>query len=301
MRKLYDLTSGVVFSPDEPAGGTVTDEEISEFLSDDTPTEESAESGEGGEETPPGEGGESEEEGGKPTEEPPSDEPKGDAGTGEEGKVEPKGGEATPAATPVVDEEPKDELSLLRKQVETLQGLVNDLAGTKSKPAEAPTEEVPQVTVDAMLESMDFDDVMKDKESFVKFLVQYANVIKTEAAQQTLTSIPSVVGSVVHRQTSLREVANAFYATHPELKPVKQYVGRVANEISAAEPELTIQQVLDKAAIKVKETLNLQAIVQAQEKKAAGKPSLPGGSRGAKGKTGPSTGLQSEIDEFITD
>jgi len=278
MRKLFDR---VCFSPDEPTGGSLEglEEEIADFI-DDSVTVGDGEAGDG-EEGPSGET-------------PPEETPKTEV------KIE---GEVIPKEEPKVESVPTDELSLLRKQVETLQGLVNELA----TPKQPTVEGMPKVegetppTVQAMLESIDFDDVMKDKESFVKFFLEAANVIKAEAVQQTLIGMPEVVGSVVQRQTSLRDVAREFYKTYPELKPVKQYVGRVANEISAENPDLTIQQVLDKAAEKVRQTLNVEALIKASEKRDAGKPALGGGTGGAKSKSGPSTGLQSEIDEFISD
>ena len=209
----------------------------------------------------------------------------------------------------VVLPEPESDVEALRAQVESLTKIINDLAGDSGK-AKAKSDNVsgdgsadapPSVTTQALMESFDFDEVMESKENFVKFLIEFASTVKTEAAQATLQSIPSVVGSVVQHQTTLRDVAIEFYKAHPELKPVKQYVGRMANEISATNPDWGIQQVLDDVAVKAKDVLGLKAVAQGAEKKAASKPSLPGGTRSPKSSGKAPTGLLDEINDLLND
>lgn len=311
MLKMID--SRICFDNDEAlaaGSGQPTEEEIAEVI--DEGVEESGETGDGepesGETPAESPAGDNEKET-HPTdgEELPTETSSGEEPAGQESADESEEGEP-PIEGEVVPAESSDELTTLRTQVESLTKIINDLAGG-DKPVAPISEETPtgeavpvDATVEKLLETMDFDQVMDKKESFVKFFLDAMEVVKAETVQQTLLSIPQVVGSVVHRQASLRDVAMTFYTTHPELKPVKQYVGKVATQISAENPEWDIQQVFEETAKKVKDTLNILDVVQKTEKKEVTKPkpALPGVTS-VRNPSKPSGGLQSEIDDLIND
>ena len=215
---------------------------------------------------------------------------------------------ATEGATPPAPTttEPT-EVEALKKQIETLTTLVDTLSGGPKSPA-APAEptvvepvKIPEL--EDLFKDMDFDSVMESKENFVKFFKDAMAVVKEQTKQETLVNIPNVVGSFVQRQASIRDVATEFYGKYPELKRVKQYVAHVANTVSAEQPGWNISQVLEEAAKRTKETLNLQAVVEEKEKVDAAKPkpSLPGGTQSSKTPKAPSNGFQDEINDLITD
>ena len=214
---------------------------------------------------------------------------------------------ATPTA-PTTTTPELSEVEALKKQIETLTTLVDTMSGTaKVAPTttETPAVEVKIPELEDLFKDMDFDSVMESKENFVKFFKDAMAVVKEQTKQETLVNIPNVVGSFVQRQASIRDVATEFYGKYPELKRVKQYVAHVANTVSAEQPEWNISQVLEEAAKRTKETLNLQAIVEDKGKDDSStskpKPSLPGGTQSSKTPKAPSNGFQDEINDLITD
>lgn len=207
---------------------------------------------------------------------------------------------------PISATEPS-EIEALKKQIETLTTLVDTLSGNvksaPSTPAVTEAEPVKIPELDDLFKDMDFDTVMESKENFIKFFKDAMAVVKEQTKQETLVNIPNVVGSFVQRQASIRDVATEFYGKYPELKRVKQYVAHVANTVSAEQPGWNIAQVLEEAAKRTKETLNIQDVVEEKEKTNAAKPkpSLPGGTNSAKAPKAPSDSFQNEIDELIVD
>lgn len=209
--------------------------------------------------------------------------------------------------TPTSEVDPRD------AQIAALTELVNKLSGGTSTPTpevkpesanlhvKAPPVEIP--SLDSLLETVDFDAIMEDKAKFVEFFKSAMSAVREDTVQRTLTNIPQVVGTFVQRQATLKDIATEFYGAHPELKRVKPFVSHTANAVAAEHADWNIAQVLNEAAIRVKEALQLKGEVVEAEKVAATKPkpSLPGGSQGAKGPGKPSSGLQSEIDDLIND
>ncbi len=200
-----------------------------------------------------------------------------------------------------IDEVPIDEVTKLKTQIESLQVLVDKLAGPPAVKTEEPPVPTKIKELAELLEEVDFDSVMESKENFSKFFLTAMQAVQEQTAQKILSSIPNIVGSHVQRQTTLRDVATEFYTRYPELKRVKRYVGTVANEIYAANPEMTLGQVMEEAAKVAKETLNIQAVVETREKEKASKPALPGSGGGARSPQKATSKLQSEIDSLLSD
>lgn len=213
-----------------------------------------------------------------------------------------------------VDEEEPSELEQAQAQIDKLTELVEKLSGgevvvEKSKAKEEEKVETPEpkpVTPEApqelkdVLEGLDFNAAMETKEGFLTFFVKAMTAVQEQTKQQVLSSIPNVVGGYVQRQAVMRDVASEFYKTHPELKRVKRYVGKVANEISANDPSLGIAEVLEKAAEVAKETLNIKSTVESNDRKKKVKPTLPG-SKSVKQPKKPVSGLQNDIDDLLND
>lgn len=220
--------------------------------------------------------------------------------TGEGTSIEVKVGEGEVVKG---EETEESKIAKLESQIESLQLLVDKLAGPKEVvPSITPAEVVPKAkNLNEVLAEVDFDKVMESKEEFTKFFVSAMEIVQEQTAQKILSSIPNIVGSHVQRQTTLRDVAIEFYNRYPELKRVKRYVGTVANEIYAANPEMTLGQVMEEAARVAKETLNIKAAVETKERKEGAKPALPGSGGGSRMPSKPSSKLQSEIDELLVD
>ena len=192
------------------------------------------------------------------------------------------------------------ELESLKKQIETLQGLVNKLSSTREVEKD-PELQFEGTITPKMFEGLDIDSIMESNEKFIEFMVKSMNQVQQASVQQVLTSIPHIVGSFVQRQTSLRDVANEFYTKYPELGKVKQYVGTVANEVAAENPDWEIGRVLEETATRAMNALSIQRGMQSTLKKDTSvRPSLPGGTKTRQAKA-PSTALQNEISELLED
>jgi len=192
------------------------------------------------------------------------------------------------------------EIASLKAQIEAMQVLVDKLAvpTTKVEESAVPTK-IKELA--ELLEEVDFDSVMESKENFSKFFLTAMQAVQEQTAQKILSSIPNIVGSHVQRQATLKDVATEFYNKYPELKRVKRYVGTVANEVYAANPDWNLGQIMEETARVTKETLNIRDSIETKEKKESAKPALPGSGGGVRGLNRPSSKLQSEIDELLID
>jgi hypothetical protein len=209
------------------------------------------------------------------------------------------------------------ELETLKAQNEALLRTVEELSGrTPSKVSNnvesaAPVMQTPIVpsqsgdseeAITKLFTDLNFDAIMESKENFVNFMTQVIKttreVTRDETAQKVLKSIPSVVGTYVNQQATMKDVANAFYTDHPELKPVKRYVASVAEQIAHQNPEWKLPEVLAEAAKVTKENLKIVAAIKAEEKTTAIAPALPG-STGARKPVMVPKGLQTEINDLI--
>ncbi|MCK5021265.1 MAG: hypothetical protein KAS32_29915, partial [Candidatus Peribacteraceae bacterium] len=254
----------------------------------------------------------------KPAEDPPADDPDKPAEEGakaDEPAEDPdKLAEDDPAKSkdddpdPDPDKEPT-ELEKVTAQnailVAELEKASSPVAPVKETAAEE-TEVVPPPTdLNELFEGIDFDKVIESKENFVGFLKNFAERIHNNAVQASMTNIPGVVGGFVSRQNAMKDVAKEFYSVYPELKPVKGYASKVANEVHAENPDMKIGDVLTETAKRVKATLNLVAAKEKEESTTGRKrkPGLPGTDSATPTRSGKKTskGLQDDIDDFLDD
>jgi hypothetical protein len=199
-------------------------------------------------------------------------------------------------APPVEEESPTAKLQkIIEAQAETIANLQKPTVSETIPPASIESEDF-----NKLLEEMDLDEVLDNKANFSKFLKQAMTFVKEQTKQEILTSIPQVVGNHVQQQVVMRDVANTFYETHPELKRVKKYVSTVANEVSAQNPGWDVPTVLAEAAKRAKEALQLQGVVSTPGPVKPVAPALPG-SGGVRAPAAVPSKLQSEIDDLIND
>jgi hypothetical protein len=242
----------------------------------------------------------------EPVEEPDGQEPTEEEDDGDDEGEEEDGEVTTPVVEPAADDSKDAVIAGLEAQIAKLTTLVESVV--KPSEPEPVKPEPPKVEdLEKLFEGLDFDNVVDTREGFVEFMRNAFQALQTGIVSQVNTQIPDVVGSVVTQQTSLKEMVAEFYESNPELASVKAYVGKIADEISAKDPNLSIKEVLDKAAIQAKEGLGIKDAV---EKKVAtpdpkpakpSKPALPGNKSGARKTSAQPSKLQSEIDEILND
>ena len=203
-----------------------------------------------------------------------------------EAEEEEEGSEAAEDDTEVAE---GDDLETLKAQNAQLLAQVNELSGVTPvpKPAEKPAEgqenPKPEAEID-FLGDQDLEELLDSKENFNKFMNQVYQQARRDAAEQTLLSIPSVVGNQVRMQTSLNNAIKEFYDDNPELAQARPYVGRVADQVASENPDWTMSQIFAEVATRAKKGLGLSTKPgKKSAKKPTRKPGLPsrsgGGSR----------------------
>lgn len=208
---------------------------------------------------------------------------------------------------PVINDVQNNKIAALEAQIETLTNLVEKLSGgeQKSEISEPdPQIQVPGFNLEEQFKDIDFDAMLDSKENFFGVMNKFMQLMGNQVAETVMTNVPQVVGAHVTRNAALRDAAAKFYDQYPELKRVKRYVGMTANEVQAENPEWTLGKIFDETAKRVKESLNIQDVIEEEEKQEASKPKptpvLPGAGS-TRTPTPVPNALQDEIDDFLSD
>lgn len=224
-----------------------------------------------------------------------------------ESEAESSDEEEAPAESPVDESAPQltpeqAEIARLRQQLEE----ANARFIEKQAPVSKPSESAPPTTIQArdfLPEGVDVEDVLTDKNKLNNLLNQVFQTAVVETTQRMALSLPDIVEAQVRQQTALRQSVESFYTKHPHLTGFKRTVSAAATEIAAANPDWSVDQVFDAAAVKATELIGLQQQVASQAPAQTGQklksPALAPtkGGRGAKGSN--VTKLQQEIAEML--
>ena len=224
-----------------------------------------------------------------------------ESGNEEEAPVE------APAESPVDESAPQltpeqAEIARLRQQLEE----ANARFIEKQAPVSKPSESAPPTTIQArdfLPEGVDVEDVLTDKNKLNNLLNQVFQTAVVETSQRMALSLPDIVEAQVRQQTALRQSVESFYTKHPHLTGFKRTVSAAATEIAAANPDWSVDQVFDAAAVKATELIGLQQQTAAQTPAQVGQklksPALAPtkGGRGQKGSD--MTKLQKEIEDML--
>ena len=232
------------------------------------------------------------------------DEAEAESGNEKEAPVE------APAESPVDESAPQltpeqAEIARLRQQLEE----ANARFIEKQAPVSKPSESAPPTTIQArdfLPEGVDVEDVLTDKNKLNNLLNQVFQTAVVETTQRMALSLPDIVEAQVRQQTALRQSVESFYTKHPHLTGFKRTVSAAATEIAAANPDWSVDQVFDAAAVKATELIGLQqqtvAQTPAQVAQVGQKLKSPAlaptkGGRGQKGSD--MTKLQKEIEDML--
>jgi hypothetical protein len=232
-------------------------------------------------------------------EEQPADEGAGEDETGEEaGEVEEEEGEETPGTdegggekeTPSEEEgeetPPKDtseeKVVLTTEEYNNLLGQINALA--KGQPMEAPVKEEvkegeeveekkeapkkfePFKPTEVYIEDDDkMDEIFRDRDKLNELLVKVRNEGSRLGQEQVLMSIPDVVAKVATMQIELNEAVRDFYKANEDLRPHKEFVGFVANELASKFPEKSRDELFKDVGVEVRKRLGLEKLAKRKE------------------------------------
>lgn len=169
--------------------------------------------------------------------------------------------EPTPPPPPVGDA--KDaEIASLRDTVEQLRGIIENISKQAIKPPEAQPAPVgpdgQPVPVEPPKHSFvasedDLDKALNSADNFNSLLSNVVN--KTQ--ESMLLMIPQLVMKLADETVTRRMAVAEFYSANKDLAANKAFVGMVANEIAAKNPEWTMEQVIEKLADEVRGRLRL--------------------------------------------
>jgi len=295
----------------------------SEVSFDDETESEEESNDEANEDDEGGEASEEEEKEESDTDEEEEEDLSGDTEEGEE--EEDEAGDETADDEDEVDE--RDEI------IETLRNSLSDKAATKpAVKTETKTETETEETADETAAEQtvkdfvyateeNFDDILRNPESFNKALnagikeaLEQANTINQQNAVQAVSlNLSSMVSTQIKEQRVLDESVKGFYDANPLLTDFRNLVGNNINEIISSEPDLSLTDVMDKAAERVYKQLHLSKDVvdevkKGEKAKKTNKAKNTGlrksgnkgsGKRGRNLKGVSKTALQNEMDELI--
>jgi len=211
---------------------------------------------------------------------------------GDVGKVSEIGSADTKLPDQVLqDAQVPNELDTLKAQIESLKGLVTQLASPKEGARKSPEL---SLNLDDLISGVDFDDIMESKEKFMEFIKQAFQI----STQSTTGYVQNFVPDVVTRHVSMQEVRENFYSANTDLNAVRPYVAMVASNVAQANPEWGVAEVLVKAAEVARESLGISK-TQPSVDKSKGKPPVLPGARGVRQATSQKSDLQQEIDELL--
>jgi hypothetical protein len=151
-----------------------------------------------------------------------------------------------------------------------------------------------------VFDKLDLDSVIDTEESFKGFMLKLAEAIHTDVTEQVLPQIPAITQDQLSRHATMQQIKDQFYRDHEELLPVQSYVAQVANAVAKENPEMSLQEVLEKTAETAKTALGLEKVKQSKREAKEKKPAFvkPGKAERSKpaDKVDP---LQKEIQELI--
>ncbi len=170
-------------------------------------------------------------------------------------------------------------------------------AGKKSESVEFVTEK-------------ELENVLESADSFNIILNKVANAAALAGEQRgyerAVRDTPKLVSKLTGEQITARDTARDFLDANPDLKPVRSFVGMIANELQAQHPDWDMKTLFEKAGEETRKRLSLSkdASKLNKDEGAEEDPSLPkrgagggGGTRSTKGSN--LTELQKDIGNLI--
>ena len=222
--------------------------------------------------------------------------------------------EAKPAVAVVVEADAEvsmaEQNKLLLQRIEELSGGVvtpkSPVAAVEDASKAADTikfDSIPDIVTDFVGDA-NIDDIVSDKKLFNEVLFKVAQATRENTIQTMLRSVPQIIAKQTENQSVIKSAVDEFFGANEDLKPVRKYLGAVANQIYSESPGKKLAEILDEAAVKTRTLLGLkkqaQKNVEASERKR--KPALvkKAGGGGERGNDKPNTSeLQKDINDTL--
>ena len=202
-----------------------------------------------------------------------------------------EGGEPEPAPQPEGGEPPltegeEDDAESLRRQLAEAnlrllqyeQGSVKQ-SQAQPQPETAPTQPQQPSAFPQMpneVSSLDFigqEDhirILESKESFNALLNKVATVAYNAAVmasqERILRQIPHVVETTANQQMQIKDIVGRFYSANKDLEPYKPAVSMAAIKLHNENPNMPLEEMLNKAAEETRKVLRIRPGTQARQR-----------------------------------
>lgn len=206
-----------------------------------------------------------------------------------------EGGEPAPVPQPEDGEPPltegeEDDAESLRRQLAeaNLRLLQYEQGSAKQpqaqpQPEPAPTQPQPQPQQPSAfpqmpneVSSLDFigqEDhikILESKESFNALLNKVATVAYNAAVmasqERILRQIPHVVETTANQQMQIKDIVGRFYSANKDLEPYKPAVSMAAIKLHNENPNMPLEEMLNKAAEETRKVLRIRPGTQARQR-----------------------------------
>ena len=167
-------------------------------------------------------------------------------------------------------------------------------------PKEEPQAELPDDLEARIFGDLDFDDMMADKGLFLKVIKNALQVGGEVTKENILKTIPNLVTQQTRGYYELNKMNRLFYKKNKDLRGFKKTVVAAANEIHSANPELGMEQVMERAAVRARKVIGIRkgAKPDAPKAKPKQKPAFAG-TPNKKKKAVKLTGLQKDLKDTL--
>lgn len=155
------------------------------------------------------------------------------------------------------------EIEALKRQNQLLLEQIEKITERLSaQPLAREEKKEPEKVVESLdlIGELDIDEVVSDKKLFNQVISAGLAKIREDLKSELSAMIPGVASTHVNHAMTIKETTDNFYRENSDLVPVKKTVGRIAAEIYAEEPTITIQELYKKAADKTREVLGITRI-----------------------------------------
>jgi len=181
---------------------------------------------------------------------------------------------------------------------------IKRLSSQQATPAAPETPQTQQAKVEEAIynyfEGQDIDDVFSNADNINRLLNTHGNrIIETAVNRAQEAIMKNLTGVFTHhlrQQLEARDVANEWLDANPDMKQCRELLGKIGSEIAADNPEMSIRQVFDESAKRIRTMLRAQKVVPAK------KPAFANSGRGgAVNRTRPQidNGIAAQIEELL--
>ena len=194
------------------------------------------------------------------TEAPGTEAPGTEAPKTESPSTDAPGTESPATSAPTTGAPEDDELEKIKKENEALRKQVEEGHKKKEPKTAAPTTEAPFEEIDFLGKEIDLDDLTRNPDLFNKVLnkvYKLGSDTSQRFQETTLRNIPDIVKSNVIAQATLKKRVDEFYGNNEDLKPFKEVVAAVYEEVASENPDWKIGEVFGEVEKETRKKLEL--------------------------------------------